>query len=100
MLLNVIMFKNKKVNAFTTPQFIDIEPEKAAIQLSRSLQLNDKPEIDATYKNLAMFFMGTFDDSTGKFDLERRPKFLLDCEDVLWNRKKDDEHGRESSQNN
>ena len=47
-----VMFRNRKIGAFTTPQFIDIEPEKAAVQLSRSLQINEKPDIDKTYQDL------------------------------------------------
>ena len=40
MILNVVCFKNVDIDAFTQPQFIDIEPAKAAVQLSRALQLD------------------------------------------------------------
>ena len=89
MILNVLIFKNKKIECFTTPQFDDHEPEKAALQLARSLKLNEgKKEIEI-YKNLVLYYFGTFDDSTGKLDLLDEPKLLLDCtkffpkEDVL-----------------
>lgn len=79
MILNVIIFKNKKIDAFTVPQFDDHEPEKSALQLARSLKLNEgKSEIN-TFKNLEMYYFGTFDDNTGKLDLLSEPKLLLDC---------------------
>ena len=37
MILNIIVFKNVKIGAFTTPNFIDLEPEKAAVQLQRAI---------------------------------------------------------------
>lgn len=79
MILNVIIFKNKRIDAFTVPQFDDHEPEKSALQLARSLKLNEgKPEIN-TFKYLEMYYFGTFDDQTGKLELLSEPKLLLDC---------------------
>ena len=65
MRLNWIQFRNRKIGAFTTPQFIDQEPEIAAMQLSRALQMDEKGEHDKVYKDLVMFHCGTFDDETG-----------------------------------
>jgi len=81
------MFRNRKIGAFTTPQFIDIQPEVAAVQLSRSLQINDKPDIDKTYQDLVMFHMGSFDDETGELIPLDEPKQLLVCGDVIVARK-------------
>ena len=66
MKLNVIMFKNLKINAFTTPNFTDLEPEVAAKQLERSLVINQNDEkLISPYRSLDMYFMATFDDETG-----------------------------------
>ena len=96
MKLNIIIFKNKKIDAFTQPQFIDIEPEKAALELSRSLTLNEKKEIDDNYKNLDMYVIGIFDDETGIISQEE-PRKLLDCGVVIAARnRKDGTDGHES----
>lgn len=75
MILNIIVFKNKRVEAFTNPQFLDIEPEKAAVQLARSLKLNQGKK---EYLDLDMYFLGTFDDETGVIT-QVPPHLLLEC---------------------
>lgn len=83
MILNIIVFKNVKIGAFTTPNFIDLEPEKAAVQLQRAITLNAyKPEYVNQYKNLEMFFLGTFDDETGKVQIGE-PKFLCSPRELI-----------------
>lgn len=91
MILNIIMFKNKKIDCFTTPQFDDHEPEKSAIQLARSIKLNPDDPKAIPFKNLAMYFFGTFDDSTGEIVLLDSPKLLLDCS-KLFKKKEDVEN--------
>ena len=65
--LNIIMFKNLKIGAFTNPNFTDLEPEKAAKGLERAIIANfdSDPKLVRSYENLDMFFVGTFDDETG-----------------------------------
>lgn len=87
MILNIVCFKNMKVDAFTQPQFIDIEPDKAATQLARSMKLD--PEKATPYQNLTMWFLGTFDDESGTFTLEDEAVLLLDCRKV-WKGMKDE----------
>ena len=79
MILNIILFKNVKIDCFTTPQFTDIDAEKAALQLARSLKLNEGKEEINKFKHLEMYYFGTFEDSTGKIELLSEPKRLLDC---------------------
>lgn len=80
MILNIICFKNEKIKAFTQPQFIDVDPEKAALQLCRSIQLNaDKA---SPYQNLTMWYLGSFDDETGIISQIDEMKFLCDCRKV------------------
>lgn len=83
MILNIIVFKNVKIGAFTTPNFTDLEPEKAAVQLQRAITLNaDKPEYVNQYKNLEMFYLGTFDDENGKVQIEE-PKLLCSPRELI-----------------
>ena len=88
MKLNVIIFKNLKIGVYTTPQFIDNEPDKAAIQLERSLTLNYEKEYDKIkqYEHLQMYDLGTFDDVTGEVDFHK-PVLLLDCREHMLNLK-------------
>ena len=69
MILNVMMHKNTKINCFTQPIFTDIEPEKFAIQESRSIQIAEKGELILPYKYLDLYFVGIFNDETGEFIL-------------------------------
>lgn len=87
MILNIVAFKNMKIDAFTTPQFIDIEPAKAATQLARSMKLD--AEKATPYQNLTMWLLGNFDDESGTFTLEDEPVLLLDCRKV-WKGLKDE----------
>jgi len=82
MKLNILIFKNVLIGCFTQPQFSDIEPEKAAVQLARSLTLNEDEKIDNQYKNLEMYYLGEFDDETGTIQCIE-PKKLLVCGEVI-----------------
>ena len=86
MILNVVCFKNTDIDAYTQPQFIDIEPAKAAVQLSRSLQLDHEGKYDKQYLPLQMWSIGQFDDSSGVFT-QVKPELLLTCQEVISARK-------------
>lgn len=84
MKLNILIFKNKRLDCFTQPNFDDHEPEVAAIQLSRSLIANkDKEDVIKPYRFLDMYVLGIFDDQSGQFELLKEPRLLLDCSKVL-----------------
>ena len=89
MILNVVCFKNTDIDAFTQPQFIDIDPPKAAVQLSRALQLDHEGKNDKQYLPLQMWSIGQFDDSTGVFT-QNKPELLLTCSEVIIARKEKD----------
>lgn len=78
MKLHVLIFRNTKIGCFTQPQFSDVEPEKAAIQLGRSLKLCEDVATLKKYEPLEMYHIGTFDDETGVFDAIQ-PVLLLNC---------------------
>ena len=77
----ITMFRNVELECFTTPQFIDIEPEKAAEQLARSIKMaaKDNPKQLLNYRHLKLCYFGEFDDTTGKMDLLETPEEILDC---------------------
>lgn len=85
MKLNILIFKNKKIECFTTPQFDDHDPKDAAEQLRRSLIVEKDVTKVTPYKNLELYCLGTFDDLTGKADL-KDPELLLDCAAVVESR--------------
>lgn len=83
--LFIIIFKDKELGCFTQPQFTDVEPDKAAKQLHRSLLSSareGKTENYLKYKTLDMYTLGTFDDETGKVDM-KTPVLLLKCEESI-----------------
>lgn len=94
MKLNILIHKNMKINCFTQPIFIDIEPEKVAIQESRSLLTCDKGETILPYKNLKLYYVGLFDDETGEIvtvdeNGDSLLRELLDCRKIVKQRLKE-----------
>lgn len=84
MKLNILLFKNLSLDCFTTPQFVDLTPEKAAEQLRRSIILN-KEDLQKVipYRNLVLYDFGEFDDVTGKITLLEDPEKILDCAAII-----------------
>lgn len=85
MKLHVLCFKNIMIATFTTPQFVDIAPEDAATQLSRSLVLQFKkdPQKVLEYESLTLHHIAEFDDQTGIITPLPEPVLLLNCFDVV-----------------
>lgn len=91
MILNIMIHKNTKIKCFTQPVFTDIEPEKVAIQESRSILVCNEGEKILPYKNLKLYFVGTFNDETGEIitvdvDGNSLMRELLDCKKIVKNR--------------
>lgn len=82
MKLFMLMHFNKKINCFSQPIFIDIEPEKVAIQEARTLKVSDIDKI-IPYKNLDLYYIGDFDDETGDIIPLKKKKFLLDAGEIV-----------------
>lgn len=85
MILNILIFKNLKIKAFTTPQFDDHDPKDAAEQLRRALIVEKDVTKVNPYKNLELYCVGSFDDLTGELTVNE-PEFLLSCADVVKTR--------------
>lgn len=82
---------NTKIKCFTQPFFTDIEPEKVAIQESRSLQICEDGKQILPYKFLKLYYLGKFDDATGEITLvDEENQFLkrelLDCRSIVTKR--------------
>lgn len=83
--LYIIIFRDKSLGCFTQPQFTDVQPEKASLQLKRSLinaAKDGKAQDYLKYKTLDMYEMGTFDDETGEVNM-KKPCLLLTCSDAI-----------------
>ena len=85
MILNILVFKNLKINCFTTPQYDDHDPKDAAEQLRRSLICEKDVTKVNPYKNLELYCMGTFNDLTGEMKVTK-PELLLDCAAIVKER--------------
>ena len=81
MILEICVFKNHELGCFTTPNFVDVEPEKAAIQLARTIKagIAKKDPKAYDYRFLELLHIGSFDDETGKIIELDEPVSLLDC---------------------
>lgn len=86
MILNVLCFFNTKIECFTQPVFDDHDPKIAATQLGRSLKVEKDLTKVTPYKNLKLFYLGQFDDATGKLVVEDEPVLLLDCSEIVKER--------------
>ena len=85
MLLHVLMFRNILIGSFTTPQFVDIEPDVAAKQLARSFAIayKDDPKKVLAYEDLVLYHIAEFDDESGKLTPLPEKVLLLNCFDEI-----------------
>lgn len=74
--------RDKKLGAFQPPLFEREDIEHVKVQTVRSLKFV-KPEEVARVADFALYFMGKFDDISGKFDLLPESEKILDFEDYL-----------------
>lgn len=85
MKLNVLIFKNVAIGAFTSPVFDDHNPLDAAEQLRRSIIIEKDLNVVNRYKNLELYKLGTFDDLSGEL-ITHKPELLLNCVEVVKGR--------------
>lgn len=97
MKLIVIAFKNKAIGASTTPVYTDVDAEKSAVQLARSLTVCDE-EKAKPYHGLVMYQIGTYDDVAMKLE-SIEPIELLDCDTILDKRKEKEDGGENKEAN-
>lgn len=82
MILDVYAFRNKKMQCYANPYFSQDKKENIEINMSRAIFAGG-PEARLKYKSLALYFFGTFDDATGKYQLLDTPELILDCDDII-----------------
>lgn len=80
--LYVYCYRDKKLEAYDKPFYELNEPEKQSKLIARSCLLI-RPEEKARAADQALYYFGTFDDETGKFDLKQEAEKLLDLEDYI-----------------
>lgn len=68
MKLTIIGYKNVKIDAFTQPIYVDVEPANYALQIARALKTTEDTKLLKDYSSLVMYHLGTFDDETGKVE--------------------------------
>lgn len=82
MKLYVYSLRDKKLQSFEAPVFKDDEPERCKEKSARGLRLVGE-EDKARARDMALYYLGTFDDESGKFELLDHEEKLLDYEDYL-----------------
>ena len=82
MILDVFAFRNKKLKCFANPYFAQDKLENVETNLSRSIAAGG-PEVKLKYKSLALYHFGTFDDTSGVYNLLKEPELLADCDDII-----------------
>ena len=84
MIIHILCYKNILTKSFTSPLFVDIDPETAGVQLSRTLVMTYKkdPKKVLEYEDLVLYHLADFDDQTGLIT-PISPVILLNCFDVV-----------------
>lgn len=81
--MNVYCYKNKLGDFWYQPQFYAEQPESMKKNISRMI-LIDADKFKANHLDeVDLYYLGTFDDDAGKFDLLDSPKFLVDCRSLF-----------------
>lgn len=86
MKLNVFVFRNSVLGCSGNPIFDDHEPEVFAKQLERVI-ITAQVEKIAQYENTSLYFIGSYNDETLRFESVKDPVLLLDLNQTLEDRK-------------
>lgn len=82
MKLYIYSVRDKKLGAFDSPHFAHDDSEHMSESIARELK-RIKPEEISRAADCALYYMGTFDDISGKFELLAEPEKLIDYEDYV-----------------
>ena len=80
MMLKIYCYRNKVVKAYGNPFYDTKEPKDMGISVARGLMLNAKDS--PTLKPCDLYYIGEFDDETGKYNL-CEPTLVLNCSDYF-----------------
>lgn len=78
----VYCLRDKKLGAYDNPVFLTEDPEHYAEGVARSLKRVDDPQVYVKARDMALYYLGKFDDVSGVFELPVAEK-LIDYEDYL-----------------
>ena len=81
--MNVFCYKNKLGDFWYQPPFMPDAPESMKKTISRMVIMDPVKFKSNHLDEVDLYFLGTFDDETGKFALLDSPKFLVDCRSVF-----------------
>lgn len=82
MKLYVYSVRDKKLGAFGAPKFANDDSEHMAEGVARDLK-RIKPEQISEASDCSLYYLGQFDDISGKFELLPQPEKLIDYEDYV-----------------
>lgn len=66
---------NKKIGAYTAPQFLNIEPEVKKEADQRAFVMS-KEEDKVLFGESDLYFLGVMDDKTAAIELKEKPEFI------------------------
>lgn len=82
MLLNIYVYRDKSLSCYDKPFFEQADKEQYSTSVARSIVKSNAAE-QARIKDLALYYLGQFDDIKGQFILLEKEEKLLDCEDFI-----------------
>ena len=82
MKLYIYTIRDKKLQSFEPPVFKDDDPERCAEKSARGLRLIEDAA-KSRARDMSLYYLGQFDDQTGKFELLEHEEKLLDYEDYI-----------------
>lgn len=79
-MMYVYTYFNKKASFYEPPFYSPVEKEGMAESVKRAMILEPQ-QAKATHKDECDFYyLGSFDDKVGQFDLVEKPEFILSCD--------------------
>ena len=78
----VYAFYNKKVGAYEKPIVNNFQKEDFQELVIRDVIVSDN-EAKERMKECSLYYLGNYDDATGKFELEANPEFMLDIAPLI-----------------
>lgn len=82
MKLYVYVYRDKMLSCYKTPMIVDLDKEHFPVVVTREMMRTTGTQ-RAMAKDLALYYLGTYNDETAKFDLLPIEEKLLDLEDYL-----------------
>ena len=82
MKLYIYTLRDKKLQSYEPPVFKDDEPARTTEKTARGLKLIGEAD-KGRARDMSLYYLGLFDDQTGKFELLEHEEKLLDYEDYI-----------------